>query len=75
MPGIAAEFDTQEELLSLQAIHGTTKGEELFKQVIVAINNFELALGKLGGTSADGAPAVVGALKGLTKEMSLDPSD
>ena len=77
--GITSEFETKEELLSLQAMHGTTKGEDLFNQVIVAMNNFELPFEKLSGT--DGAPAMVGAKKGLTalvkKEMSrlsLDPS-
>ncbi len=32
--GITAEFETTEELLSLQAMHGTTKGEDLFEQVV-----------------------------------------
>ncbi|KAK0156211.1 General transcription factor II-I repeat domain-containing protein 2 [Merluccius polli] len=40
--GITAEFETKEELLSLQAMHGTTEGEDLFNQVVVAMNNFEL---------------------------------
>ncbi|XP_073330798.1 general transcription factor II-I repeat domain-containing protein 2A-like [Pagrus major] len=80
--GITSEFETKEELLSLQAMHGTTKGEDLFNQVIVAMNNFELPFEKLSGIATDGAPAMVGAQKGLTalvkKEMSrlsLDPSD
>ena len=54
---------------------------DLFNQVIVAMNNFELPFEKLSGIATDGAPAMVGAQKGLTalvkKEMSrlsLDPS-
>lgn len=39
--GITAEFDTKEELLSLQAMHGTTKGKDLFKQVIAVMNNLD----------------------------------
>ncbi|KAI7789328.1 putative general transcription factor II-I repeat domain-containing protein 2-like [Triplophysa rosa] len=78
MRGITAEFETTEELLSLQAMHGTTKGEDLFKQVVLALNKFELPFEKLSGL----APAMLGPQKGLTalikKEMShlcLDPSD
>ena len=63
-------------------MHGTTKGEDLFNQVIMAMNNFELPFEKLSGIATDGAPAMVGAQKGLTalvkKEMSrlsLDPRD
>uniref|UniRef100_A0A8C4FES4 HAT C-terminal dimerisation domain-containing protein n=1 Tax=Dicentrarchus labrax TaxID=13489 RepID=A0A8C4FES4_DICLA len=80
--GITTRFETKQELLSLQAMHGTTKGEDLFNQVIVAMNKFELPFEKLSGIATDGAPAMVGTLKGLTalvkKEMShlsLDPSD
>ncbi len=72
----------KEELLSLQAMHGTTKGEDLFKQVVAVMNNFELTFEKLSGIATDGAPTMVGAQKGLTvlvkKEMSrlsLDPND
>ena len=38
--GITTEFETKEELLSLQAMPGTTKGEDLFNQVIMAMSNF-----------------------------------
>ena len=54
--GITTEFETKEELLSLQAMHGTTKGEDLFNQVILAMNNFELPF-ELSGITTDGAPA------------------
>ncbi|TWW71158.1 General transcription factor II-I repeat domain-containing protein 2A [Takifugu flavidus] len=77
-----SKFEIKEELLSLQAMHGTSKGEDLFSQVVVAMNNFELPFEKLSGIATDGAPAMVGTQKGLTalvkKEMSrlgLDPSD
>uniref|UniRef100_A0A8C1LT94 Uncharacterized protein n=1 Tax=Cyprinus carpio TaxID=7962 RepID=A0A8C1LT94_CYPCA len=80
--GITAEFETTEELLSLQAMHGTTKGKDLFEQVVLAMNKFELPFEKLSGLATDGAPAMLGPQKGLTalikKEMSrlrLDPSD
>lgn len=80
--GITAEFDTKEELLSLRAMHGTTKGEDLFKEVIAVMSNFALRFEKLSGIATDGAPAMVGTQKGLTalikKEMSrlsLGPND
>lgn len=80
--GITAEFGTSEELLSIQAMHSTTKGEDLFKQVVLAMNKFELPFEKLSGLATDGTPAMLGTQKGLTalvkKEiscLSLNPSD
>lgn len=70
MSGITAEFDTSEELLSMQAMHGTTKGEDLFEQVVLAMNKFELPFEKLSGLATDGAPAMLGAQKGLTQSGS-----
>ena len=73
------DFEIREELLSLQAMQGTTKGEDLFQQVLLAMNKFDLQFDKLSGLVTD--YAMVGAQKGLTalvkKEMSrlsLDPS-
>lgn len=66
MLGITAEFDTKEELPCLQAMHGTTKDEDLFEQVILVMNKFELSFEKLSGLTTDGAPAMVGQQKGLT---------
>lgn len=64
--GITLEFDATEDLLSLQARHGTTKGEDLFGQVMSAMNQFELSFEKFGGLATDGATAMVGGQKGLT---------
>ncbi|XP_070409546.1 general transcription factor II-I repeat domain-containing protein 2A-like [Nothobranchius furzeri] len=57
--GITVDFETEEELLSLQAMHSTTKGEDLFQQVVVAMNNFELPFKKMSGIATDGAPAML----------------
>lgn len=46
-------------------MHGTIKGEDLFDQA-VAMNNFDLPFKKLSSITIDGAPAIVGAQKGLT---------
>ncbi len=63
--GISFEFETTEELLSMQAMHGTTKGEYLFEQVVLAMNKFELPFEKLSGLATDGAPAMFGSQKGI----------
>lgn len=43
---ITAEFDMREELLSLQAMHGTTRGVDLFEQVVLAMYKLELPLAR-----------------------------
>lgn len=53
MRGIVAKFETKEELLSLQAMHGTTKGEDLFIQVVVAMKSFKVPFEKLSGIATD----------------------
>ncbi|KAM4043803.1 general transcription factor II-I repeat domain-containing protein 2-like [Anomaloglossus baeobatrachus] len=80
--GITAEFGIREELLSLEAMHGSTRGEDLFEKLVLAMKKLELSFEKLSGLTTDGAPAMVGSQKGLIafvkKEMnrlSLDPSD
>nr|KAF6500824.1 hypothetical protein HJG59_007864 [Molossus molossus] len=80
--GITAECDMQEELLSLEAMHGTTRGEDLFKKLVSSMKILELAFEKFSGLTTDGAPAMVGSQIGLivfVKEelnhLSLDPRD
>ncbi|KAI4830515.1 hypothetical protein KUCAC02_002143 [Chaenocephalus aceratus] len=80
--GTTSAFDTREEMLSLQALHGTTRGEDLFEQVVLAMNKFDLQFDKLSGLATDGAPAMVGVQKGLTasvrketSRLSLDPNE
>lgn len=80
--GITAEFDIREELLSLEAMHGTTRGEDLFERLVLSMKKLELTFEKLSGLTTDGAPAMVGSQKGLVafvkKELSrlnLDPND
>ena len=77
--GITAEFDTREELLSLEAMHGTTTGEDLFQRLVSSMEKIQLTFEKLSGLTTDGAPAMVGSKMGLVafvkKEMdrlSLD---
>lgn len=62
--GITAEFATREELLSLEAMHGTTTGKDLFESHVLSMNKFELTFEKLSGLTTDGAPVMVGSQKG-----------
>ena len=45
--GITAEFDTREEVLSLEAMHGTTTGEDLFKRLVSSMEKLEPTFEKL----------------------------
>ncbi|KAL6463909.1 hypothetical protein MHYP_G00283000 [Metynnis hypsauchen] len=79
--GIMADFNTREDLLSLVGMHDTTKGEDIFEKLIIAMQSYGLSLNKLSGLTTDGAPAMVGTHKGLValikKEMArvgVDPS-
>lgn len=71
-------FAVKREFLSLQAMDGTTKGVDLFKQVVLGMDKFELSFEKLSGLATDGASGMLGPRKGLTalikKESSLSRS-
>ncbi|XP_074045122.1 LYR motif-containing protein 9 isoform X1 [Macrotis lagotis] len=80
--GITAEFVTREELLSLEAMHSNTGGEDLFERLVLSMKKLELTFEKLSGLTTDGAPAMVDSQKGLIafvkkelNRLSLDPSD
>ncbi|KHJ40557.1 hypothetical protein D918_09394 [Trichuris suis] len=80
--GITTEFETQEELLSLEAMHGTTRGEDLYEKLVLSMERFGLKFEKLSGLTTDGAPAMAGSQKGLVafvkkelNRLNLDPND
>ena len=60
-------------MLSLESMHETTRGEDLFQKLLQALNKFNLPLDKLCGVATNGASAMVGKHKGmvslLKKEM------
>ncbi|XP_076810276.1 general transcription factor II-I repeat domain-containing protein 2-like [Clavelina lepadiformis] len=58
--GITSDFHIEENLLSLESIHGTTRGEDLLQKLLQALGKFNLPLDKLCGVATDGAPAMVG---------------
>ena len=47
--GVAAEFDTREELLSLEVMLGARTGEDLFKRLVSSMEKLELPFEKLNG--------------------------
>ena len=71
--GVTLDFQTDENLLSLESMHETTRGEDLLQKLLQALNKFNLPLDKLCGVATDGALAMVGKQKGmvslLKKEM------
>ena len=71
--GITSDFQLDENLLSLESMHKTTRGEDLLQKLLQGLNKFNLPLDKLCGVATDGAPAMVGKHKGmvllLKKEM------
>ncbi|KAK1343747.1 hypothetical protein QTO34_014300 [Cnephaeus nilssonii] len=80
--GITAELDAREELLSVGAVHGTTRGEDLFERLVLSMKKFELRFENVSDLTIDGAPAMVGLHKKRVKRicqeiigLSLDPSD
>ena len=64
--GVTSNFKIQEDLLSLESMHGTTRGEDLFEKLLMAMGKFNLLFENLGGIATDGALAMVGSQKGLT---------
>ena len=64
--GTTSDFEIQEDLLSLESMHGTTRGEDLFEKLLLAMRKFNLPFERLSGLATDGAPAMVGSQKGLT---------
>ena len=52
-------------MLSLESIQ-TTRGEDLFEKLLLAMRKFNLPFEKLGVIATDGASAMAGLQKGLT---------
>ena len=73
MRGINATFDITEELVSLVSLMDTTTGENIFQVIISVISSLGINLSNICGVTTDGAPAMVGKVKGavslIEKEM------
>ena len=70
--GVKSNFEYEENLLSLESLDGTTRGEDLFQKVLSALEKFNFPLSKLSGIATDGAPAMVGSKKGLVALMKSE---
>ena len=70
---VTSDFQIDENFLSLESMHETTRGEDLLQKLLQALGKFYLRLDELCGVATDGAPAMVGKHKGvvslLKKEM------
>lgn len=63
--GIDKEFNVTEELAALKSLHGNTKGEDLFLQLIDVFNMYNLKWENLRCVTTDGAKNMVGHNIGL----------
>lgn len=54
------EFTINEELLALQSLHGTTKGQDIFDAIMKVLNSRE-RINNLSAIVTDGAKAMVGS--------------
>ena len=63
--GVTSDFQIDENLLSLESMNETTRGEDLLQKLLQALGKFDLPLDKLCGVATDGAPAMVGKHKGV----------
>ena len=60
-------------MLSLESMHGTTRGEDLLQKLFQALDKFNLPFDKLSGVATDGAPAMmVGKHKGLVSLLKKE---
>ena len=50
-------------MLSLEAMHETKRGEDLFEKHLLAMRKFNLSFEKSSGLTTGGAPVIVGLQK------------
>jgi hypothetical protein len=68
--GINETFEIYEELLKVVSLHNTTKGIDIFNELIDLLTVNEIDLTKLVSITTDGAPSMVGKYNGLVAHMS-----
>jgi glutaredoxin-related protein len=80
--GVDVDFNITEKLLALQPLKGTTTSEDIFETFNTVFGRFGLKWSSLSGICTDGAPAMVGARKGLigmvherTIELQIHPEN
>jgi hypothetical protein len=72
--GIDTNFNNVEELLSLQPMKYTTKGDDIFQEIEKAFETFKLNWEKLSGVATDGTPSMVGSKSGVVAKIQSELS-
>ncbi|KAJ1175193.1 hypothetical protein NDU88_000484 [Pleurodeles waltl] len=62
-------FEVTEELAALKSIKGTTTGEDIYEKICQTVNDLELDWAKLASVTTDGAPSMVGSMKGVVARI------
>uniref|UniRef100_A0A8C8SFM5 Uncharacterized protein n=1 Tax=Pelusios castaneus TaxID=367368 RepID=A0A8C8SFM5_9SAUR len=65
-------FEVSEELAALKSIKGTTTGEDIYEKVRQTVNDLELDWAKLVSVTTDGAPSMVGSMKGVVARIKQE---
>lgn len=58
--GINKDFEICEQLLKVSSIYGKTRGTDIYDNLKIVLNEYELPLNKLISVTTDGAPSMVG---------------
>lgn len=64
--GIDDNFSVFEELLSLESLHGKTRGSDIFEKVKSCLESLQIDSSKLISVCTDGAPSMIGRVAGTT---------
>ncbi|KAB0790551.1 hypothetical protein PPYR_15047, partial [Photinus pyralis] len=72
---IDENFTITEELLALQAMKDTTRGDDIFEEIAKVFNAFNLDWAKLNGVTTDGAPAMLGKNVGVIVKIKAELSN
>ena len=67
--GVNTEFEVTEELASMNSLHGTTTGEDIFKEVKKTRTHFNLQWNQLKCVTTDGGKNMCGTGKGLVGKI------
>ena len=67
--GINDNVEIIEELLAMESLKGTTRGEDCFLKVTGVIDRFKLPWNKLTNVTTDGSPNLTGKNVGLLKRL------
>ena len=64
--GTGDHFNVFEELVSLESLHGRTRGSDIFDKMKSCLENLQLDSSKLMSVCTDGVPAMTGKVAGAT---------